>query len=89
MPDSNVSPPSIQSLLAKIEARSACIGIIGLGYVGLPLALAFAARGFKILGFDSDESKVVKLNRGESYIGHIANDLIAQARNHFETDTRV
>ena len=84
MSDNNVSQPSIHSLLAKIEARSACIGIIGLGYVGLPLALAFAARGFKVLGFDSDESKVVKLMRGESYIGHIANDLIAQAREYFE-----
>ena len=44
MSENNVAQASIHSLLAKIEARSACIGIIGLGYVGLPLALAFAAR---------------------------------------------
>jgi len=84
MSDNNEAHASIHSLLAKIEARNACIGIIGLGYVGLPLALAFAARGFKVLGFDSDESKVVKLKRGESYIGHISNALITQARKQFE-----
>lgn len=47
------------------------IGIIGCGYVGLPLALNFAAKGHRVLGFDTDPSKVEKLNRGESYIKHI------------------
>src|SRR5207249_3377781 len=57
--------------LARISARQAVIGVIGLGYVGLPVARAFASAGFRVLGFDIDPSKVKRLNRGESYIGHI------------------
>jgi UDP-N-acetyl-D-glucosamine dehydrogenase len=78
------TPSSFESLRAKIEAKKARIGIIGLGYVGLPLALAFASKGFVVLGFDIDHSKVSKLTRGESYIGHISDKLIGQARDHFE-----
>lgn len=59
------------NLLAKIENRSAKIGVIGLGYVGLPLIHAFIEAGFATLGFDIDERKVVRLMRGESYIAHI------------------
>ncbi|HSD62338.1 MAG TPA: nucleotide sugar dehydrogenase, partial [Ignavibacteriaceae bacterium] len=59
-------------LLDKINNKSAVIGIIGMGYVGLPLGLEFASKGFKVIGFDLDESKVRKLNKGESYIKHIA-----------------
>ena len=59
-------------LLNKIKNKTAVVGIIGLGYVGLPLGLEFASKGFKVLGFDLDESKVKKLNSGESYIKHIA-----------------
>ncbi len=59
-------------LLEKIENKSAVIGIIGLGYVGLPLGLEFASKGFKVLGFDLDETKVNNLNAGKSYIKHIA-----------------
>ena len=77
-------PNPFESLRAKIEATKARIGVIGLGYVGLPLALAFANRGFAVLGFDSDQAKVSKLERGESYIGHISHTLIGQARDHFE-----
>ena len=73
-----------ESLRAKIAAKKARIGVIGLGYVGLPLALAFADKGFAVLGFDTDQSKVSKLKRGESYIGHISDNLIGQARDHFE-----
>ncbi|MEJ2582347.1 MAG: NAD(P)-binding domain-containing protein, partial [Acidobacteriota bacterium] len=54
-------------LLAKINDRSALVGIIGLGYVGLPLALAFTEKGFSVLGFDVDPEKVEKINRGECY----------------------
>ncbi len=75
---------SFETLRAKIEARMARIGVIGLGYVGLPLALAFAEKGFDVLGFDTDRSKVSKLERGESYIGHISSILIGQVRDHFE-----
>ena len=58
-------------LLSKIEERSAKIGIIGLGYVGLPLALRFCQENFKVMGFDSDPKKVKMLNQGISYIKHI------------------
>jgi UDP-N-acetyl-D-glucosamine dehydrogenase len=58
-------------LLTRIEQKSAQIGIIGLGYVGLPLALEFARRGFTVIGFDVDEAKIPVLNSGNSYIKHI------------------
>jgi UDP-N-acetyl-D-glucosamine dehydrogenase len=54
------------------------IGIMGCGYVGLPLALRFAETGHQVMGFDLDREKVEKLNRGESYIKHIPSDRIAQ-----------
>ena len=57
------------------------IGIVGLGYVGLPLALLFAGRGCRVLGLDIDEAKVARLNAGESYILHIAAERVAGARN--------
>lgn len=60
-----------RELASKIDDRSAVVGIIGLGYVGLPLALAFAESGFPVLGFDVDPSKVEKLGRGECYIEHL------------------
>lgn len=58
-------------LLKKIEEKSAKIGIVGLGYVGLPLGLEFAEKDFFVLGFDIDESKIPVLNSGNSYIKHI------------------
>jgi UDP-N-acetyl-D-glucosamine dehydrogenase len=67
-------------LLTRIQARQACVGIIGLGYVGLPLARAFSAGGFPVLGFDVDHSKVAKLQHGQSYIRHIPPPVIAQMR---------
>ncbi len=71
---------SCMSLLEKLTDRSARIGIIGLGYVGLPLANAFIAKGFSVLGFDVDPAKVKKLNRGESYIKHLPSRMIADWR---------
>jgi len=59
------------NLLSKITTRDALIGIVGLGYVGLPLAIAFADKGFAVLGFDVDERKVDAIGRGESYIKHL------------------
>ncbi len=55
-------------LKEKLEKRQARIGVIGLGYVGLPLAVEFARAGFDVTGFDVDESKVTELNAGRSYI---------------------
>lgn len=66
-------------LINKIDNNSAVVAIIGLGYVGLPLALEFAGKGFKVLGFDIDESKIPVLNSGKSYIKHIKEEKIKNA----------
>ena len=66
-------------LLSKIAARRAHVGIIGQGYVGLPLALVFAEAGFSVTGFDLDGTKVAAINRGESYIKHIGVERVAAA----------
>lgn len=68
-----------QQLLNRIADKSAVIGIVGLGYVGLPLMLRFAEVGYKVLGFDIDQSKVDALMAGKSYIEHISADSIATA----------
>ena len=62
----------LEDLLEKIRSRSATAGVIGLGYVGLPLALLFEESGFPVIGFDVDPTKPEALNRGESYIRHLA-----------------
>jgi UDP-N-acetyl-D-glucosamine dehydrogenase len=73
-----------QNLLTRIEKRQAVVGIIGLGYVGLPLARTFIQGGFSVLGFDIDAHKVAQLERGESYIGHIPAPVIREMRaRHF------
>ena len=61
----------------RIDARQATIGILGLGYVGIPLALRFSEAGFKVLGFDIDEGRVAGLNAGRSPIKHLAGSEIA------------
>jgi UDP-N-acetyl-D-glucosamine dehydrogenase len=71
-------PGLSDDLLASIKARSARVGIVGLGYVGLPLAESFAAGGYPVLGFDIDVAKVEKLRNGQSYIGHIKPARIAE-----------
>ncbi len=68
-----------KELLNKINNKSAVIGIIGLGYVGLPLALEYALKGFKTIGFDIDEKKIPLLNSGKSYIKHINSGRIKKA----------
>ncbi len=68
-----------QKLIRKIEDKSAIIGIIGLGYVGLPLALRFAETGFQVIGFDIDSGKIKDLNAGLSYIKHIPSERIERA----------
>ena len=69
-------------LLQKIASKQAVIGIVGLGYVGLPLMLRFSEVGFKVLGFDIDTAKVDGLNAGRSHIEHIGGASIARAREH-------
>ena len=62
---------------SRIVSREAVVGIVGLGYVGLPLARVFVAGGFRVLGFDVDPRKVGRLNAGESYIKHISGEFVA------------
>lgn len=77
-----------EKLLAKIHDRRAVVGIIGLGYVGLPLMLRFNSVGLRVVGVDIDESKVARLTAGESFIEHIPSDRIAAARQSgFEATT--
>jgi len=74
----------LNRLLDRIETGEAKIAVVGLGYVGLPLAIAFAERGFQVLGFDTDYHKLDMLKRGESYLSHIEPEefkiLIAEKR---------
>ena len=70
----------LEKLLHKIQTRSLTAGVVGRGYVGLPLAQLFTSRGFKVLGLDIDHLKVEKLMRGESYIGHIPSSIIQEMR---------
>ncbi|WP_448106807.1 UDP-N-acetyl-D-glucosamine 6-dehydrogenase [Pseudomonas azerbaijanoccidentalis] len=77
-----------QASIAKLKSRESLIGIVGLGYVGLPLMLRYNAIGFRVLGIDIDTDKVAKLNAGESYIEHISGQHIAKARaSGFEATT--
>jgi UDP-N-acetyl-D-glucosamine dehydrogenase len=68
-------------LISRFEKRTAVIGIVGLGYVGLPLLLRYAYAGFRVIGFDIDAAKVRKLNEGQSYIEHIGSKSIQDACN--------
>lgn len=74
MPDDTLS-----ALVSRLENRTAVIGIIGLGYVGLPLLLRFVESGYAVIGFDIDAEKVVKLERGKSYIKHISSQSVEKA----------
>ncbi len=77
----------MKTLKQKIENKQAKIGIIGLGYVGLPLVIEFSKAGFKVTGFDTDGAKVKKLSAGKSYIKHISSEAIKNARKNFEPTT--
>jgi UDP-N-acetyl-D-glucosamine dehydrogenase len=65
--------------LERLKNKSAVIGIVGLGYVGLPLMLRYAEVGYQVIGFDIDADKVEKLNSGQSYIEHISSEKVAGA----------
>ncbi len=66
-------------IVENIKAKEAIIGVVGLGYVGLPLALEYAKKGFKVIGFDVDEKKIPLLESGKSYIKHISGERIKNA----------
>src|SRR5215471_17750959 len=79
-----------QTLADKIQSRSARVGIVGLGYVGLPLAVEFAKAGFSVTGIDLQESKVARVNLGDSYIQDIPGaelaGLVESGRLHATSD---
>jgi UDP-N-acetyl-D-glucosamine dehydrogenase len=75
------SSSTFSRLLDRIRSRQASVAVIGLGYVGLPLAVEFARAGFNVTGFDVDESKAAEINRGRSYIPDVpAADVAAAVR---------
>jgi len=69
-------PEAARALMARIDARTACAGVVGLGYVGLPLAVELARAGFRTIGFDVDASKASAISRGESYVPDVPSDEI-------------
>jgi UDP-N-acetyl-D-glucosamine dehydrogenase len=66
-------------LIERVKSQSAVVGVIGQGYVGLPLALVFCEAGFQTIGFDVDPEKIQALQRGESYIQHLGAERVAAA----------
>jgi UDP-N-acetyl-D-glucosamine dehydrogenase len=74
--------PHHAALMSRIDSGAVRVGIIGLGYVGLPLARAFTERDIAVLGFDVDAVKVAKLEKGQSYIGHISDEAIRRMGEH-------
>lgn len=74
-----MSAPNISDLLDRFEQTSAAVGIVGLGYVGLPLAITCVRSGFSITGFDVDDGKIDTIEQGRSYLKHIPNETIKTA----------
>ncbi len=83
-------PPAARQLIAKLNARTARVGVVGLGYVGLPLVEAFGHAGYSVVGIDVDERKVQALKKGQSYIEDVPaariKELIDQGRLEVTTD---
>jgi UDP-N-acetyl-D-glucosamine dehydrogenase len=76
--DGKTGRSSKDTLLGKLEKREACIGVVGLGYVGLPLALEFARAGFRVIGYDISEEVVGGINAGRSHIKDVSGSDVAQ-----------
>ncbi len=70
-----------QTLINKLENKTATIGVVGLGYVGIPLSMTFTDAGYKVLGFDIDQTKIEAISAGKTYIKHIPDQAISNAIN--------
>ena len=81
------TPDAFARLMQRLGAREATVGVIGLGYVGLPLARALAGTGNCVIGFDIDPKKAEMLNAGRSYIGHIPDETVRDMRDRGFTAT--
>src|SRR5206468_9639654 len=73
----SIAAAAAERLKERIKIKSARVGVLGLGYVGLPLAVEFAQAGFEVIGIDVQQSKVDLVNRGESYIKDVPNKVFA------------
>jgi UDP-N-acetyl-D-glucosamine dehydrogenase len=71
----------LMELSASIHNRSAVVGVVGLGYVGLPLLSVFHRAGFAVIGFDTDPNKIAALSAGENYLKHLGETLVSDMRN--------
>src|SRR5262252_10826058 len=80
------SVSTFQALKDKIETKTARVGIVGLGYVGLPLAVEFAKAGFHVTGIDLQQSRVDRLMQGESYVQDVPSGEVAQLLNSHRLD---
>ena len=77
----------MNNLIDKLQNKTAVIGIVGLGYVGLPLLIRYAEAGYRVLGLDIDPDKPYKLNAGKTYIKHVSNKSISDVQSRFEAST--
>lgn len=84
-----IDKSTLAAFIQRVEEKKVQVGVVGLGYVGLPIALLFSSKGIQATGFDIDSVKVEKLQQGDSYIKHIPAGEIAAARNrgHFKATT--
>ncbi len=71
-------PPAAQALMERFSRREATVGVVGLGYVGLPLAVALAQAGYRVIGVDNSQEKAESLRRGESYIDDVPSEEVAR-----------
>lgn len=71
----------LKELINKLKKRKAYIGIYGLGYVGLPLAIRYAEKGYRVIGFDTDINKIKILNKKQTYIHYIKPSVISKFLN--------
>jgi nucleotide sugar dehydrogenase len=78
----------MSEVLSQLETTDATIGVVGLGYVGLPLATAFAGEGFDVVGLDIDDHRIARLQSGESYVDDVSDETLAAAvEDRFEPTT--